>query len=102
MQNEPFETPMQPITMLRNALGREEGGSGVPIDKEAYNKWVTVTSFGAVPSKFLTSFLMVEGAHGYLSPLQLVAMEGIRFLGTLSTIDHVITKKRLFIAQFDQ
>ncbi len=37
-QNEPFETPMQPITMLRNALGREEGGSGVPIDKEAYNK----------------------------------------------------------------
>mmetsp|Transcript_4367 Transcript_4367/g.11853 ORF Transcript_4367/g.11853 Transcript_4367/m.11853 type:complete len:257 (+) Transcript_4367:57-827(+) len=39
-QNEPFETPMQPITMLRNALGREEGGSGVPIDKEAYNKSV--------------------------------------------------------------
>ena len=29
---------MQPITMLRNALGREEGGSGVPLNKDAYNK----------------------------------------------------------------
>jgi hypothetical protein len=27
---------MQPITMLRNALGREEGGSGVPLDRRAY------------------------------------------------------------------
>jgi len=35
-QDESFETPMQPITMLRNALGREEGGSGVPIDRQAY------------------------------------------------------------------
>ncbi|KAG2452022.1 hypothetical protein HYH02_003060 [Chlamydomonas schloesseri] len=35
-QDEPFETPMQPITMLRNALGREEGGSGVPLDKAKY------------------------------------------------------------------
>lgn len=35
-QDEPFETPMQPITMLRNALGREEGGSGVPLDKQKY------------------------------------------------------------------
>ena len=33
---EPVETPMAPITMLRNALGVEEGGSGVPIDREAY------------------------------------------------------------------
>jgi hypothetical protein len=24
---------MQPITMMRNALGREEGGSGVPLDR---------------------------------------------------------------------
>ena len=39
-QDEAFETPMQPITSLRNALGREEGGSGVPIDREAYNKAV--------------------------------------------------------------
>lgn len=27
---------MQPITMMRNALGRNEGGSGVPLDKAAY------------------------------------------------------------------
>jgi len=30
------ELPMQPITMLRNALGRAEGGSGVPLDRGAY------------------------------------------------------------------
>jgi hypothetical protein len=35
---EPEETPMAPITMLRNALGVEEGGSGVPIDREAYRR----------------------------------------------------------------
>ena len=33
---EPIETPMAPITMMRNALGVEEGGSGVAIDREAY------------------------------------------------------------------
>lgn len=33
---EPQEIPMAPITMLRNALGVEEGGSGVPIDRHAY------------------------------------------------------------------
>ena len=33
---EPVETPMAPITMMRNALGVEEGGSGVPLDREAY------------------------------------------------------------------
>lgn len=27
---------MQPITMLRNALGREEGGSGVALKRDAY------------------------------------------------------------------
>ena len=37
---EPVETPMAPITMLRNALGVEEGGSGVPIDREAYRRAV--------------------------------------------------------------
>ncbi|KAL6753432.1 flagellar associated protein [Haematococcus lacustris] len=37
-QDEAHETPMQPITMMRNALGREEGGSGVALDKQAYNK----------------------------------------------------------------
>lgn len=35
-QAEPHETPMTPITAMRNALGREEGGSGVPIDRDAY------------------------------------------------------------------
>ena len=39
-QDEPYETPMQPITILRNSLGREEGGSGVSIDREAYEKSV--------------------------------------------------------------
>jgi hypothetical protein len=37
---EPAEIPMVPITMLRNALGVEEGGSGVPIDREAYARAV--------------------------------------------------------------
>ncbi|HLS83309.1 MAG TPA: DUF3228 family protein [Arenimonas sp.] len=33
---EPAEIPMAPITMMRNALGVDEGGSGVPLDREAY------------------------------------------------------------------
>ncbi|MCG6884161.1 MAG: DUF3228 family protein [Silicimonas sp.] len=37
---EPVEPPMPPITQMRNALGREEGGSGVPIDVEAYDRAV--------------------------------------------------------------
>lgn len=37
---EPEETPMAPITLLRNALGVEEGGSGVPIDREVYRQGV--------------------------------------------------------------
>jgi hypothetical protein len=40
VQDEDFETPMQPITMMRNALGKEEGGSGVPLDREKYMKSV--------------------------------------------------------------
>lgn len=35
-QDEDYETPMQPITVMRNSLGRSEGGSGVPLDKKAY------------------------------------------------------------------
>jgi hypothetical protein len=31
---------MAPITMLRNALGVEEGGSGVALDREAYRRSV--------------------------------------------------------------
>lgn len=37
---EPEETPMSPITMMRNALGVEEGGSGVSIDRRAYARSV--------------------------------------------------------------
>lgn len=35
-QLEDFETPMSPITVMRNALGKEEGGSGVPMDRTKY------------------------------------------------------------------
>ena len=35
-----FEIPMDPITAMRNALGPKEGGSGVPLDREAYLKSV--------------------------------------------------------------
>ena len=38
---------MKPITMMRNALGIEEGGSGVPIDREAYKKSVDFWSNNA-------------------------------------------------------
>jgi len=34
------EIPMQPITMMRNALGVEEGGSGVKLERQAYEKAV--------------------------------------------------------------
>ncbi len=37
---EPEEVPMAPITMMRNALGVDEGGSGVPIDRDAYRRGV--------------------------------------------------------------
>ena len=37
---EPEEIPMAPITLLRNALGVDEGGSGVPLDREAYRRSV--------------------------------------------------------------
>lgn len=35
------EEIMKPITMMRNALGIEEGGSGVPINRETYKKSVS-------------------------------------------------------------
>lgn len=37
---EPEEIPMAPITMMRNALGVEEGGSSVAIDRDAYRRSV--------------------------------------------------------------
>jgi len=36
----PCETPMQPATMMRNALGKAEGGSGAALNSEAYDKSV--------------------------------------------------------------
>jgi len=36
----PEEIPMAPVTMMRNALGVEEGGSGVPLDRAAYRRAV--------------------------------------------------------------
>ena len=48
-QDKPGEIPMQPITAMRNALGREYGGSSVPIDEKKYresaeywNKYISV------------------------------------------------------------
>ena len=40
-QDQDYETPMSPITMMRNALGKEFGGSGVPLVFEEYNKSVS-------------------------------------------------------------
>ena len=40
----PEELPMAPITMLRNALGVEEGGSGVTLEREAYRRSVAFWS----------------------------------------------------------
>lgn len=36
----PEEIPMAPITLMRNALGVDEGGSGVPLDRAAYARSV--------------------------------------------------------------
>lgn len=36
-QDVDYELPMTPITAMRNALGKEEGGSGIPLDRE---EWV--------------------------------------------------------------
>lgn len=35
-QDSDAELPMNPITNMRNALGKEHGGSGVPLDRAAY------------------------------------------------------------------
>eukprot|EP00270_Netrium_digitus_P000061 TRINITY_DN10082_c0_g1_i1.p1 TRINITY_DN10082_c0_g1~~TRINITY_DN10082_c0_g1_i1.p1 ORF type:complete len:301 (+),score=39.36 TRINITY_DN10082_c0_g1_i1:46-948(+) len=39
-QEHTAEILMQPITMMRNALGKEEGGSGVPLNGEKYRESV--------------------------------------------------------------
>lgn len=35
-QDVDHELPMNPITVMRNALGKEQGGSGIPLDRDAY------------------------------------------------------------------
>ena len=44
---EPEEMPMAPITMMRNSLGVDEGGSGVPLDRDAYRRAVEFWSRNA-------------------------------------------------------
>lgn len=41
------EEPMKPITMMRNALGIDEGGSNVKLDRQAYEKSVKFWSENA-------------------------------------------------------
>lgn len=43
-----FEEPMNPITMMRNALGESDGGSGAPIDSDAYERSVEFWSKNAI------------------------------------------------------
>ena len=43
-QDVDYELPMQPITMMRNALGAAEGGSGVPLDADKYRASVAYWS----------------------------------------------------------
>lgn len=42
------EEPLNPITMMRNSLGKEEGGSGVPIDREEYEQSVEFWTNNAI------------------------------------------------------
>lgn len=35
-----YELPMNPITIMRNALGKKEGGSGIPLNRDEYLKSV--------------------------------------------------------------
>ncbi len=44
------ELPMQPITIMRNALGKEYGGSGVPLVEEKYRASV----------KFWSEFALIK------------------------------------------
>ena len=40
-QDVDYELPMNPITVMRNSLGKEQGGSGVPLDRDAYMESVS-------------------------------------------------------------
>eukprot|EP00511_Aplanochytrium_stocchinoi_P004271 CAMPEP_0204826148 /NCGR_PEP_ID=MMETSP1346-20131115/3888_1 /ASSEMBLY_ACC=CAM_ASM_000771 /TAXON_ID=215587 /ORGANISM="Aplanochytrium stocchinoi, Strain GSBS06" /LENGTH=208 /DNA_ID=CAMNT_0051954033 /DNA_START=188 /DNA_END=814 /DNA_ORIENTATION=+ len=47
-QDVDYELPMNPITQMRNALGKSYGGSGVPLDPQSYNQSVEFWSKHAV------------------------------------------------------
>lgn len=47
-QNSGTVEPMVPVTMMRNALGMEEGGNGQPMDKDEYQKSVDFWSKMAI------------------------------------------------------
>lgn len=45
---QPAESPMPPLTMMRNALGKDQGGSGFPLDTAQYLRSVEFWSTHAV------------------------------------------------------
>lgn len=47
-QNCDSEIPMEPITAMRNALGKDQGGSGVPLDRDEYMKSVQFWDLHAI------------------------------------------------------
>jgi hypothetical protein len=49
-QDVDYELPMNPITVMRNSLGKDEGGSGVPIDRDAYMEAVNYWKANVVVS----------------------------------------------------
>ena len=49
-QDVDHECPMQPITAMRNALGKDQGGSGVPLDPTKYRECVEFWSKHAILS----------------------------------------------------
>ena len=49
-QDVDYECPMQPITNMRNALGKDQGGSGVDLDRAKYQECVDFWSKHAIIS----------------------------------------------------
>ena len=49
-QMEDFELPMNPITQMRNGLGKDQGGSGIAIDRDSYMESVKYWSENVVVS----------------------------------------------------
>ena len=49
-QDVDYECPMQPITAMRNALGKDQGGSGIPLDPVKYRECVEFWKLHAIMS----------------------------------------------------